>query len=730
MDLNTSYYTGSYAVADTPDMKKGDSLQTLMSNGILTPNQMCDMSVFLWRCQRDPLSVAHFVKVQRDSEGLFVDIAQHQNVSNAVDNYSLGVYNGSYGGALSGGVSDWQYDNTTGSTQRLGYEVSNSALIPDISPIVECATKYVVLCIKVVYRTVMSRTTEAGGYINFSLASGSTTVDYDTFINDATLRAKLENGQIIVTSMYARFYYGNATSRRYVNVKVFHSMDAKDMECTIWDENTDGVNAVKRKVLLPLSQWATAPAGEYSSNTLLQGATNAMYVSLDSGKNKIIYFTRANPYFWDFGYAGKYSDGCNIIAYVANLRNLALAFSAYYATGFTVTGSTTWAESADLSGDTLPTGGRRGKTDPDTGDINPDDPTDETTGTTDDPTQMHSATGWSGNDHIDPNVYSDETPIETPAITAVGTFNRTYAMSYNQILTLSDELWNADESIFDEIVSGLALLGECPMQGLIDLRLYPFNISTVIGTGTTESIKVGRTTLNAQGVKLGNDVNAVIDLGSCTFFDKFQSFLDYAPYTEARLYIPYCGIVPIDTSEFMGHTITAKMVIDVITGACEAFVYADNIIIIHANGNIGVSIPMTGDNAAAYAAGVLGNIVGGTVDVVSGAASGSIVKTVGGVADVAGGMLGATPTQYAKSGTASSACSMWLPQYCYFIIDRPAPLAPSEYGHCVGFACDETKTIGSYSGYVVCENVDTTGIWGTDRERQMIKEIMESGFYV
>ena len=139
---------------------------------------------------------------------------------------------------------------------------------------------------------------------------------------------------------------------------------------------------------------------------------------------------------------------------------------------------------------------------------------------------------------------------------------------------------------------------------------------------------------------------------------------------------------------------------------------------------------MTGDNAAAYSASILSGIIGGGTDIALGAAEGNFLQVAKGAKDYLGGVLGAAPTQYAKAGSASSACSMWLPQYAYFIIDRPVSLKPQGYGHTVGYACEEYGKISSFSGYTVCDNVDTTGIFGTDEEKRMIKEIMESGFYV
>lgn len=101
-------------------------------------------------------------------------------------------------------------------------------------------------------------------------------------------------------------------------------------------------------------------------------------------------------------------------------------------------------------------------------------------------------------------------------------------------------------------------MGENPMNGIIDLRLFPFNVALKNSATQAEPIVIGRTNTGVNGIKLTENVNSLIDLGECTFFTKFKNFLDYEPYTTAQLYIPYIGVLPVSTAEFMGHRISVK----------------------------------------------------------------------------------------------------------------------------------------------------------------------------
>lgn len=328
----------------------------------------------------------------------------------------------------------------------------------------------------------------------------------------------------------------------------------------------------------------------------------------------------------------------------------------------------------------------------------------------------------------DPNNYTNKIDLNIPKLTTTGIFNRTFAMTSTGVKSLSNYLWNADETIFNEIVKGLSLMGGNPIDGLVDLRLYPFNIVNKSTGGASKSIVVGRTDTGVTGIEITN-YNAVLDLGKCTFYPYFGNFLDYEPFTTASLYIPYVGIVPISTADFMGQTISCKMVVDITTGSCTAIVFANAIPIIYKNGNIGVEIPMTGTNSAEYASRIMGGLTSGSTDVALGAASKSVGQVVSGVGSIVDSALSVNNTMYNTAGSSSPACGIWQPQNCYFIIQRPVPIVPENYGHTVGYACNYQSKISDCSGYTQTYNVDVSSINAPESEKNAIAEILNSGFY-
>lgn len=352
---------------------------------------------------------------------------------------------------------------------------------------------------------------------------------------------------------------------------------------------------------------------------------------------------------------------------------------------------------------------------------NPDDPFD-----------------WWGDNGVtpnpDPNNYTDKTPLSRPGLTAFGAFNRAYAMTQSGLNSLADYLWNQSDTIFNGLVDGLALMGNNPMDAIIDCRMYPFDVLSMLGSTGTQYITLGRSRTNITGVHLGNVTNCVLDLGTAEFRRYYSErlgrdcFLDYEPYTTGELYIPYVGTVPLNSSIYAGHNVNVKLIIDFQTGACEAVVFKDLIATDFKSGVIGVDIPMTGVNAAQWANGVVSSVLQGGAGIAS-IASGDVV---GGAFQIANAAVSGfnTPLPISEKGNASSACGQWLPQQAYLIVHSPITKVPTSYGGTIGYACEYTSTLGSNSGYTVCADVNINGNFATESERKEIEDLLKGGIFI
>ena len=328
---------------------------------------------------------------------------------------------------------------------------------------------------------------------------------------------------------------------------------------------------------------------------------------------------------------------------------------------------------------------------------------------------------------IDTNNYTDDVPLNTPTITAAGKFNRYYALSEYDLSLLLDFLYTNNQSAISDMLDGLKLNGENPMNFLISLKMFPFDL-TEYGDYETEIIGFGNGVSTGITAEKLNDFTAVIDLGSCKFRAYNKNFFDYEPYTTAKLYIPYCGEVSISTAQCVGHEIGVKLIVDIVTGSCCGVVCCDKIPISYSNGNIAVEIAVTGENATQYMTRGLsdvGRMVGGVVSGLNGNTSG-----------FASALLGAydfnnMATPLETNGTSTAQTNFFKPQYCYFVVQSPILLPTERYGYNVGYACEVTRTLNEISGFTVCQNVtNITPSNATLDEIEEIKTLLESGVYL
>ena len=291
----------------------------------------------------------------------------------------------------------------------------------------------------------------------------------------------------------------------------------------------------------------------------------------------------------------------------------------------------------------------------------------------------------------------------------IGVLTSTFHMTKERIVQLGQFLWGS--SIFDEF----SLINNNPIENIISCKAIPYAIS-----GTTQEIMLGNVKTGVNGEKISQNFNKQT-IGTVTIAEHYKNFLDYAPYTNVIIYLPYIGFKELDTSLVMGKTLKIEYTLDVITGGCLAQIYVGKIRLYEFTGNIGVDIPITASNRAQVESAYISAGVG----VVSSAMNGNAI----GVAD---SIIGAATSQYHYSGTGnpSPSCVSSTNRTCYVVIDRPQYQPLNAFNHTRGRMCCLSKTIGSLRGFTVCDkNIDISGVSATDEEKEEIVNILSSGFF-
>ena len=310
----------------------------------------------------------------------------------------------------------------------------------------------------------------------------------------------------------------------------------------------------------------------------------------------------------------------------------------------------------------------------------------------------------------DDNKDKDDDDNDTNVLSSgIGVLTSTFHMTKERLVQLGQFLWGA--SIFDEF----SLINNNPIENIISCKAIPYAIS-----GTTQEITLGNVKTGVNGEKISQNFSKQT-IGSVAIAEHYKNFLDYAPYTNVIIYLPYIGFKELDASLVMGKTLRIEYTLDVITGGCLAQIYVGKIRLYEFTGNIGVDISITASNRAQVESAYINAGVG----VVSSAMSGNVTGAVNSI-------IGAATSQYHYSGTGnpSPSCVASTNRTCYVIIDRPQYQPLKAFNHTRGRMCCLSKTIGSLKGYTVCDgNIDISGISATDEEKDEIVNILSSGFF-
>ena len=304
---------------------------------------------------------------------------------------------------------------------------------------------------------------------------------------------------------------------------------------------------------------------------------------------------------------------------------------------------------------------------------------------------------------------SKEEDITDGASNSVGVLTTTYAMTIERLNQLGGFLWGAN--IFDEF----SLVNSNPIENIISCKNIPISLS-----GTDEIIHLGNVDTGTNGAKVSTNFST-LNVGQIALPTKYNSFLDFAPYTKITIYLPYIGFKEIDATIAIGKTLKVAYVADVITGGCIAQIFINGARFYEFSGEMGVDIPITASNRAQVEASYISNAVGMGASLASGNITGAVDSV----------LASATAKyNYSSTDTPNPNCVASVNRTCYVIIERPTYQELSQFNHTKGKMCNLSKTIGSLNGFTICDaNIDLKGITATEQEKQEISSILSSGFF-
>lgn len=300
-----------------------------------------------------------------------------------------------------------------------------------------------------------------------------------------------------------------------------------------------------------------------------------------------------------------------------------------------------------------------------------------------------------------------------PALSATSTgFITLFNPSVAQLRNLANYMWSG---LFD--IDTFRKIFADPMDCILGLSIVPVNVPS----GGSANVMVGNidtgismTTASAQYIE--------VDCGSISVEENYGAYLDYEPYTKAELYLPYIGIHAISIDDIMDKTVTIKYHIDILSGACVAYVKCGASVLYSFVGQCASSIPITGNDWT--------NVINGVLSIAG--SIGSMVATGGAtaplsVAGIASTAVNAMKPNIEKSGSLSGTGGMLGIQTPYLILTRPRQAIPAGQNRFIGYPAFITEILGNVSGYTEVESIHLEGIQATGAELSEIETILKTG---
>lgn len=316
--------------------------------------------------------------------------------------------------------------------------------------------------------------------------------------------------------------------------------------------------------------------------------------------------------------------------------------------------------------------------------------------------------------------------IDIPSLPTVSANDTGFITLFNpsitQLKNLASYMWSG---LFD--LNTYRKLFADPMDCILGLSIVP----VAVPNGSSKEVKVGNistgvsmTTASTQYVE--------VDCGSLNVNEYWGAYLDYDPYTKAEIYLPYIGTHPIAVDDIMKKNVAVKYHVDILSGACTAYVKCGGSVLYTFIGQCSSSIPITANdwtnviNGVLSIAGSIGTMVatGGLSAPIS---TGSLMGAAAAAGPIASTAINTMKPSVEKSGSMSGTGGMLSIQTPYLILTRPRQALPSSQNAFMGYPSFITEYLGGLSGYTEIEAIHLDGISATDAEIQELETLLYKG---
>ena len=334
-------------------------------------------------------------------------------------------------------------------------------------------------------------------------------------------------------------------------------------------------------------------------------------------------------------------------------------------------------------------------------------------------------------DHDEISEEVETSPIPVAAATRCGMITA-FVPTWGEIQSVADAL--LDPNIFQILASTIVK----PSDVIIGLSVFPCTIPANSSATVTASF-LGLRISTGVIAHVADNQYVEINCGDLDINEYWGNCLDYNPYTNISIFLPFCGMYELDADEVMGRTLNVSYRIDIFSGACLATIKIDGSVFYQYTGQCSSQIPINSvsfdnflssmlDIGIATATGVAAvKGAGAAVDAASKAFSEAKSSEVKGafedyldakanytkVKEHSGeSLLGASVNGvmggkgfYSHAGAVGGSPGFLAVKKPFVIIKRPEQVIPSMYGKFHGYPANTTANLSDLTGYTEVSDI-------------------------
>lgn len=221
----------------------------------------------------------------------------------------------------------------------------------------------------------------------------------------------------------------------------------------------------------------------------------------------------------------------------------------------------------------------------------------------------------------------------------------------------------------------------------------------------------------------------------------YGSALDYNPYTDIKIYLPFCGEYKLDPNDIVNKNVQIHYAVDILTGACSGEILSEGSVRYTFTGNMAFTIPLQNtsfDN-------LFTSLMSATSMLTMPTATESVSRSTPLLNQSTEQVIRADWLAQNRKGNAINsvmdnvkptvtrtgnlnANNGWLgPTKPYFIISRPIQDLPENYNKFFGYPSNIYSKLSDLTGYTEVSDIHLEGLTATVEEIKEIEAFLNGG---